>query len=178
MLVEYEDLKIKDINDIQPKLIEYIEKRFRTSRHYRRWLHYLKEVQDLTYSPEYSDINFVENRIGLEQHHIITLYDITEIVLFDMVTSLKEDDYLIDIDVIKELTLIHLRDEVLVTPLSTTLHQLIHSRHKDIDDYDTAKVYVGNVKDFVIRYKDYLSDKQIATYSKYIDIGDIYGEKE
>ena len=134
--LEYPYIKREDIND---KLIKRIERIIRSSIEYKEYIKFLKEELDLNYCSFFSNVNWDD--VTIEMHHsLFTLYDITVTVW----------------DVADEVMLIHYSNIIALTPLSTTVHELVHTG----DVFVPLQMQYGDWITFWNEYKNYMTSDQ------------------
>lgn len=145
------------------KFIKAIEKIVRGSIEYRNYVKFLKEEVDMNQCAFFQNVDRTELRVGLEIHHApLTLFDICSIVLNDM--ALTEDNITV-FDVAEEVLQCHYQGLVGLIPLSETVHELVHEGDVFIP---VNKVY-GNVRRFIEKYGDGLTENHIDLLNKAID---------
>jgi hypothetical protein len=149
-------VEIGDMEEIDAKLIGYIEKEVRNSFEYRGYIQYLKEELDLTKCALLPNIDTKITPVSLEFHHFpFTLYDITEVITKSMVHKAKNKTVSC-FDVAETVVLEHFRNNIGLVPLTETLHQMAHNNAIIIP---INKVN-GNYKEFIKRYHPFIeSDK-------------------
>ncbi len=166
VIYELTDCIITNFDDLE-KNIDYIKRLVRHSKEYKRWVGYQRQMLGMNYSPEY-DENFSDYNLSLEIHHIVYLESIVSIVGASMIAELEAKEYLLPMDIAKEVIDIHLADEVLTVGLSTTLHERLHAGLETLDEYDKAMIHIGNVQSFINQYKQFFPDNVKETYDKYV----------
>jgi len=165
MLTEFEDVKINTIETLEP-VVKKIESMIRTSKEYRAYLHYTKDDLNMRFSQTWKNIDFIENKISMEVHHLIKLYDIVMMVGTDMVLNLSGTEYLMTWDIAKEVINLHLSDMLPVVCLAVTEHEMAHAGLLDITN-DNAMVHLGNYNSFIYTYQNYLTSDEYDIYKKY-----------
>lgn len=147
--LEYPYIKREDIND---KLIKRIERIIRSSIEYKEYIKFLKEELDLNYCSFFSNVNWDD--VTIEMHHsLFTLYDITVIVLNkQLINNINVTVW----DVADEVMLIHYRNIIALTPLSTTVHELVHTG----DVFVPLQMQYGDWITFWNEYKNYMTSDQ------------------
>ena len=166
MIFTFEDCKIKTVSDLENHA-KKIEEQIRRSKEYRCWLRYLKEDCQMRFSQTWNKIDFVDKKLTLEIHHLITLYDLVMIIGGDMIANLKDGEYFLSFDISKAVIEAHLDDLIPVVSLAKTEHELQHANLFKIDP-KKAQIHLGNYKDFIDKYNDYLTEKD---YKMYLDLG-------
>ena len=162
--VEEQTIKIDDVEkldfpyidrvDVNDKLIKRIEKIIRTSFEYREYIQFLKEELDLNYCSFFSNVNWDD--ITIEMHHsLFTLYDITAIVLNkQLINNTKVTVW----DVAEEVMYIHYKNIIALTPLSKTVHDLVHTG----DVFIPLQMQYGDWITFWKEYKTYMTSDQLS----------------
>ena len=110
------------------KFISNIEKLCRQSLEYKTLIDYLKLNKGMDFCSFFHKIskkNFGKTRISVEIHHEpFTLYDIVAIVI----AKRQAEDLSLDMhEIADEVMRLHYSGRVGLIPLSTTVHQLVHS---------------------------------------------------
>lgn len=110
------------------KFITNIEKLCRQSLEYKTLIEYLKLNKGMNFCSFFHKVtkkNFGKTRISVEIHHEpFTLYDIVAIVL----AKRQADELPLDMhEIAEEVMRLHYSGKVGLIPLSTTVHQLVHS---------------------------------------------------
>lgn len=159
MLKEYENLKITNIDDLFDSM-KNIESMIRRSRSYRNVLRYLKEDCSLRYSLTFPNIDFVEEKLSYEMHHIITLGSLVILIGSKMISDLKKDEYLLEFDIAKKVIEYHLEDKVPLIMLSKTEHELVHTGEFTFTK-EHPSIHLGKTQEFINEYKELLSDSEI-----------------
>ena len=146
-------------NKDRDKFIKTVEKLVRSSLEYRDLINYLKTKMGMNFCSFFHKIskdNFSGyNRIGIEIHHEpFTLYDIVSIILQDHIKN-KPDWERVDVMRIAQKTMrVHYEGIVGLIPLSTTVHELVHS----------GKIFIPlqfideGFNTFFVRYKDSIKE--------------------
>ena len=149
--------EIGDIEEIDNKLVNYIEREVRNSFEYRGYIQYLKEELDLTKCALLPNIDTKITPVSLEFHHFpFTLYDITETVAKSMVQKAKNKTVSC-FDVAEEVVLEHFRNNIGLVPLTETLHQMAHN-NAIIIPIDKVN---GSYKDFIKKYRPFIEQDKI-----------------
>lgn len=147
-----EEYYIECEDELDQKVIKFLEKQIRSSYEYRSYIGYLKNELDLTKCAIIPNLDIKEMSVSLEFHHFpLTLYDITEAVArksFD--ESDGEPVSMFDIE--ERVMLEHYKNHVGLVPLTTTLHEMAHNRAINIP---LDKVN-GNYKEFLFEYNDFI----------------------
>ena len=144
---------ISDLEDDKSykRLIKQIESIVRTSFEYQEFRSYLVNEMNMSTCAYLEGLSSVDsNRIKIELHHTpFTLYDIVEIV----VNKHKlEKGVIYPIDIAEEVMELHFRGVVGLIPLSTTVHELVHSGVVFVP----LNYIFGNFKQFVEEYEPYI----------------------
>jgi hypothetical protein len=150
--------QIASEEDIDVKMIGYIEKQVRNSYEYRAFVKYMKEELDLTKCAMLPNIDIKDVEIPLEfHHHPFTLYDITEAVSKSMFKDLKGNDTLSAFDVAEKVLHEHYENKVGLVPLTETLHEMAHN-NAIIVPMDKVN---GNYKEFIREYGNFLDKDKL-----------------
>lgn len=181
----YQPLEMENfINDLQDdksykKLIKNIESIVRTSFEYQEFRDYLLNEMDMTQCAFLEGLDMKDSRrIKVELHHApFTLYDIVEIVVNKHKTLRGIINLL---DIAEEVMRLHYSGKVGLIPLSTTVHELVHS---GVVFVPVHYVY-GKFSTFFEEYKDYIKTdlknslkENIEISSEFIKVPDILKPK-
>lgn len=165
---EYLDfLKIASPDDLTNNVIKKIESMVRNSKEYRGYLSYIKEHLSIRNCAFFEDIDFVENELSIEFHHLITLYDLVTIIASKMILDLKEGEYLLTFDIAKKVIEEHLEDNIPGVMLSRTIHEMVHAGLKKVSK-DSKEVHLGNYKNLIKNYYMLLTKKDIDTIKNFL----------
>lgn len=159
------DLEISDFSEdgaylsfeeeLDKKVISYIEREVRGSYEYRGYTNYLKNELDLTRCALIPGIDASKMHISLEFHHFpMNLYEITEAVGKKMISELKEGEKVSCFEIAEQITKEHYLNNIGLVPLTKTLHEMAHSQSIIIP---ISKVN-GNYRAFINKYSDYIPD--------------------
>lgn len=146
------------------KFIKNVEKIVRGTIEYRKLIQYIRENLELD---QCSILNNLDTDVvSIELHHApYTLYDIVDIVLM----KYEMNEYLFNtLTIAEEVLALHYKNRVGLTPLSDTIHQLVHSQQLKIHRVQV----IGNVDLFYNEYKEYMNEDQITKYEDYIMYSD------
>ena len=155
MIDEIKNIRIYTYDDLQ-KFIPRIERIIRSSPEYKQYLHYIYETLQIRNCDYFTEWNIEEN-ITFNIHHLITLYNLVEIVGAKL---LLDNDYIYTFDVAKEVILLHFKDYVPVILLTQTIHEALHAGLYKIKK-DSKSLNLGKYKEFVKEYKDVTTTKDI-----------------
>ena len=154
--------------EINQKVISYLEKIIRKSYEYKQYIGYLKSELDITTCALIPTLDISELDISLEFHHYpITLYDIVETLIHKYFATRKNNEKISMFDVMEEAMKEHYAGDIGLVPLSATMHEMAHSGAIKIP---FTSVY-GNVDKFVAKYGQYMRPelKDKVTNAKLID---------
>lgn len=141
--------------DIDKKVISYIEREVRQSYEYRKYINYLKKELDLTKCSLLPGVDIKTDPVSLEFHHYpMTLYEITEVIARQRVMTLMENEKVSCFDISEQIVEEHFRGNVGLVPLTKTIHEMAHNRSIIIP---ITKVE-GNYKNFVKKYSSYIPE--------------------
>lgn len=147
------DAYIEVSEELDDKLIKYIEREVRNSFEYRQYINYLKNELDLTKCAILKGIDIKETAVRLEFHHYpFTLFDIVGIVGKSMVENLAENEKISCFDISERVVMEHFKNNIGLVPLTLSMHKAAHNRAIFIP---IEKVN-GNYKEFIARYNDYI----------------------
>lgn len=143
--------------EIDDKLIKYVERLVRNSNEYRKYIKYLKDELDMTRCKFLEKIDCSEMKVSIEFHHFpITLYDIVETILRKHV-KLANGIGVSCFSVASEVVKLHYMNMIGLVPLTKTAHELAHSKSLVIP---TSYVY-GNYNAFKKEYSAYMGQDTI-----------------
>ncbi len=139
--------------EVNQKVIAYIEKILRKSYEYKQYIAYLKSELDITKCALIPTLDVKDLDISLEFHHYpITLYDIVDTMINKYFATKKDTEKVSMFDVMEDVMREHYAGNIGLVPLSTTMHEMAHSGSIKIP---FSSVY-GNVDQFVAKYGQYM----------------------
>ena len=146
------------------KFVNSCKSMIRTSIEYKMFVSYCKSQLGMTNCSFLGSIEESEN-VEVEIHHaILTLHDIVEIVMDDM---LRENDKGIStLEVCNRIMQLHFMGLISVVPLSVTVHQLVHAKKINLS-YD--QVY-GDLPTFIKTFRKSLSDAHIRKIRLFFEL--------
>lgn len=158
----------KALNDLDyyNKFIKSVESMIRRSKEYKSYKKYIMEDIGINYDQVMPNINAdLDEKITIEMHHgpILTLYDYCSIVTDHLlenkmpVTSFRIYKLVLDE---------HFSNHVQIVMLSDLSHKLFHSG----DLYINPKQAWGDIRPFLEKYSDGVSDRMATIINKNIDI--------
>lgn len=165
---DVEDWDLMDDKDFK-KYIDNLEKIIRTSYEYKAMVRYLRENMNMNQCTFYQNVNNIDTfKIKIELHHEpFTLHDLCNIVYNKRCyygESLEENM------VAKEVMYLHYKLMVGLVPLSETVHQLVHNGYLFVP----ATHVLGNFKEFVNEYWDFISPEVQEIYNRILEYTDHY----
>lgn len=167
-MVDYLDyLKITSPDDLTDNIVKKIESMIRNSKEYRGYLSFIKEYLSIRNCAFFEKIDFVDQELSIEFHHLITLYDLVTIVGCKMISELKEKEFLLTFDIAKEIIMEHLNDNIPGVMLSRTIHEMVHKGIYTIPK-TSKEVHLGNYETFIRTYYEYLTEKDIKTIKTFL----------
>lgn len=158
----------KDIDYFQDeiaysKFVKACEKTIRTSKDYKVFISYIKEILGINFCQVSSSIYTTDATIEMHHGPILTLYDITSIILnYFLKTGKKINTLRITDAVLQE----HFELRVQVVMLAKTNHEAFHNR----DLFLNVNQGIGNLTEFLDLYKDCLDDIQKYKLWNYINM--------
>lgn len=145
---------LETIEEVNDKIIKYLERMMRGSYEYKQYISYLKTELDITKCVILDSIDIRELAVGLEFHHYpLTLYDIVYTITFEQLSKIPEGKKVSMFDIMESVMKDHYDGIIGLVPVTTTVHELAHSGSIKIP-YES--VY-GNIDNFVLRHDKYLS---------------------
>lgn len=146
---------LETMDDLDEKVINYIEREVRSSYEYRKYINYLKTELDLTKCSMLDGIDTKDLDVSLEFHHYpMNLYEIVETIATKNIQTLCDDEKASCFDIAEQVMEEHFRGNIGLVPLTKTLHDMAHNRSIIIP---ITKVE-GNYKNFIKRYSSYIPD--------------------
>jgi len=147
------------------KFIKKVEKIVRNSYEYRDYIKFLKEELNMNQCSFLKNINKDNiKRVSIEMHHSpLSLFDVSAIVFNSM--KLKTNK-LTHIDVAEEITKKHYENKIGLIPLSSTVHELVHSG----DIFVPIDYIYGDFKAFLEEYEDGVTEEHIILLKKHIKL--------
>lgn len=142
--------------ELDKKMVTYIEREVRNSYEYRAYVNYLKNELDLTRCSLLPNLDINSAKFSLEFHHYpINLYEISEIVGSKMISDAGEGKKVSCFDIAEKVVEEHYKNNIGLIPLTKTLHEMAHNRAIIVP---ISKVH-GNYKKFTAEYRDFISDE-------------------
>lgn len=145
--------------------IKATEKLVRTSEEYKAYKDTVMNEYGLNKCQVLSNIEADEdNTVKLEMHHgpILTLFDVTSIILDWMIArDMKITTFSVAKIVLDE----HFLNNVQVTMLSESIHQLVH----DDEVFLSLQQAFGDLNKFLTKYRDGLNISHIKNINRYIE---------
>lgn len=158
------------------KIIKNIERLIRSSNEYSRLVKYIKssiqnncQILNLYCHSLDEEEENNEDIVTIEVHHnLYTLFDLVEILLQYHMSNVKDgnDSNITTFDICRDVILLHYNNEVSLIALSKTMHEYVHSINYIFNTCSDKTI--GNPHNFYERYKDYMNDKQLNKYQRYI----------
>lgn len=160
--LDYPFIEVSEAND---KLIKKIEKIVRNSIEYREYINFLKDELDMNFCSFFQGLDY--NNVTIEMHHVITLYDITSIVLNKKLTN---EFNITPFDVAEEVMKLHYENKIALMPLSETIHELYHTG----DIFIPITYSFGDYESFYNEYKAYMTSDFKNHYNNLIKLSKEY----
>lgn len=146
--------------------VKAVERLVRSSKHYTRYVGYIKKDVGLNFCQVLSNIKIEDDTAvtKLEMHHgpILTLFDYAAIITDWM---LAKDKKITTFSVADRLLDEHFKNNIQVVMLSETVHKLVH----------TGAIFLninhafGDLNQFITKYRDGVSDEYIERINKYLE---------
>ena len=148
------------------KYIKKVESLIRNSYEYREYIQFLKDEINLDRCLVLSGLSVDD--VSIELHHsFLTLYDIVEIVLTKRETH---NEVITPFEIANEVTRLHYQGLVMLTPLSITIHQLVHNG----DIFIPIQLQYGDYEEFIKRYKRYISKDLHTKIQKFLELSETF----
>lgn len=150
-----EDAYLEFPEELDTKMVSYIEREIRNSYEYRAYISYLKNELDLTRCALLPNIDINDCKVSLEFHHYpMNLFEIAQIVGTQMIMNSNKGEKVSCFDISQKVVEEHYRNNIGLIPLTKTLHDMAHNQAIIIP---LSKVH-GNYKNFMTKYSDYISE--------------------
>lgn len=161
----YKDAEYFSVLDNFISFVKNVEKLFRQSNEYKKYIAYLKGTVGLTRCQIHGNIEEDEKENLLEMHHgpCLTLFDIVCIIVDD---QLKREKKISTFQICDLVSQEHFNNNVQVVMLSKTDHELVHTRDIFLH-YNQA---FGDLEKFLKKYKAGLSVEVLFKIRKYINL--------
>lgn len=167
----YKDLDYFSNYESYVKFVKGIEKMVRTNPKYKKYINFLKKEVKLDRCQVLK--NVTDKDADIEMHHgpVFTLFDICAIILeYFILKKWKISTARIARVVLNE----HLQNRVQVVMVSCTVHEEIHNG----DIFINIHQAYGDLKAFIKKYKDAISDEYREQLNKYIDRSLLYDSQD
>lgn len=154
---------ITDANKVE--LIKYFETIIRSSFEYTWFIDMLKKTLDVKSCVFFKGYS-VDNGMKLEfHHHPFTLFDYTEAVVNKMLDDQEsEEPFVYEMDVAKEVAMLHYKFMVGLVPLDPTSHQQVHDGKLDIH----PDLVIGDYSRFYKEYEKFLPEHTKSKYTEWL----------
>lgn len=158
----YKDTEYFNNYESYVNFVKGCEKAVRNNDRYKKYIAYLKGEVKLNKCQVLKDVT--DDVASIELHHgpLFTLFEICEIVLeYFIMKKWKISTFKIAEVVLDE----HLKNRVNCVMVSTTVHELIHTK----DIFIPYKMAFGNTEAFIKKYRDAISNEIRQKINDYID---------
>lgn len=164
-------------SDVDKKMVTYLKRMARSSWEYKNYMSNFKDNLGMTSCKVFNMIDINDIKVGLEIHH--TPFAMETIVMAVINRMVAENGYPIDPkDVSEEVMRLHYDGVVGLIPLTTTIHEAVHSGSVYIKPRD---IY-GDYQKFFEQYEEYLSEDAIRHYNNVISLSeeeiDLYNKEK
>lgn len=164
-------------SDVDKKMVAYLKRMVRSSWEYKNYMSNFKDNLGMTSCKVFNMIDINDIKVGLEIHH--TPFAMETIVMAVINRMVAENGYPIDPkDVSEEVMRLHYDGVVGLIPLTTTIHEAVHSGSVYIKPRD---IY-GDYQKFFEQYEEYLSEDAIRHYNNVISLSeeeiDLYNKEK
>lgn len=150
--------------------IKSVENQVRTSKHYARYIKYIKEDVGLDFCQVLSNVRATEeDSTEIEMHHgpIFTLFDYASVITFHMLAHGKK---VTTFGVANTLLQEHFNNHVQVVMLSKTVHEEVHAG----DIFINTKQAFGDINAFFAKYRDGINDEMVKKINRHIEMSEKY----
>lgn len=152
--------------DLDQKLINYLKGMARKSFEYKEYIRHFKEILEYS-SCQIFGIDTSQIGVGLEVHH--TPFSMETIVRAVLTKTISERPMPIDPkDIAEEVMKLHYEGKIGLIPLTSTIHEAVHSGSVYIKKSDIF----GNYQAFYEEYQDYLDDDAVDHYNNVMRLSD------
>ena len=154
---------VTDANKVE--LIKYFETIIRSSFEYTWFIDMLKKTLDVKSCVFFKGYS-VDNGMKLEfHHHPFTLFDYTEAVVNKILDEQEsEEPFVYEMDVAKEVAMLHYKFMVGLVPLDPTSHQQVHDGKLDIH----PDLVIGDYSRFYKEYEKFLPEHTKSKYTEWL----------
>lgn len=150
--------------------IKSVENQVRTSKHYARYIKYIKEDVGLDFCQVLSNVRATEeDSTEIEMHHgpIFTLFDYASVITFHMLAHGKK---VTTFGVANTLLQEHFNNNVQVVMLSKTVHEEVHAG----DVFINTRQAFGDINTFFAKYRDGINDEMVKKINRHIEMSEKY----
>jgi hypothetical protein len=155
---------VNDGNKVE--LIKYFEKIVRSSFEYSWFIDTLKRTLDVKSCVFFKGYS-VDNGMKLEfHHHPFTLFDYTDAVVSKLLDQCEDEEepFVYEMQVAKEVAMLHYKFMVGLVPLDPTSHQQVHDGVLDIH----PDLIIGNYERFYKEYEKYIPEHTKTKYTEWL----------
>lgn len=162
--------------DIDSKLYSYLKKICRNSYEYKEYIRHFRDVLENT-KCKVLGIDINEVPISLEVHHtpfsLETIVSAVTLKMFDVQGAPLDPK-----DIAEEVMRLHYEGKIGLIPLTSTIHEAVHSNTIHIKPSD---IY-GNYEAFFTEYEEYLDEDALEHYNNVISLSneevDLYNKEK
>lgn len=148
---------------VYSKFVKTVERDVRRSDDYKIFISHIKNVFGINFCQVSSHIYDTDATIEMHHGPIFTLYDVVSVILnYFMKTGKKINEFRLTDAVLQE----HFDLRVQVVMMAVTNHEAFHNR----DLFLNVKQGIGNLTEFIDRYKDCLDDIHKYKIWNYINL--------
>lgn len=163
-------------DDVDKKLFAYLKRMCRNSFEYKEYIKHFKEVLEYTKCKVFN-IDITEVPVSIEIHH--TPFSMETIVGAVTARMFEVQGVPIDPkDIGEEVMRLHYEGKVGLIPLTSTIHEAVHSNTIHIKPSD---IY-GNYQAFFEEYEQYLDEDAVSHYNNVISLSneevDLYNREK
>lgn len=143
------------------KIIKNIENIIRTSIEYKEMMSYIKKTNELNKCSILNGINSDDAKLEIH-HNCLNLFDVIEIIIKSFDDCGEFWNSFIIADKVMDL---HYNNMISLIPLSTTIHQYVHSRGLIFN----KEYCIGEVQLFYDMYHEHMTEEQLEKYDIYMN---------
>lgn len=152
--------------DIDKKLYMYLKRMCRGSYEYKEYIKHFKEVLENTKCKVFG-IDITEVPVSIEVHH--TPFSMETIVGAVTLKMFEEQGVPLDPkDISQEVMRLHYEGKIGLIPLTSTIHEAVHSNTIHIKKSDIF----GDYESFFEEYEEYIDEDAVKHYNNVISLRD------
>lgn len=154
--------------DDEKELVRFIKKCesiIRGNDLYKNLITYIKTELSVKTCSILSNIDTSSNNIEIH-HNVLTLFDVVKIIIE---YHIKNNIYFNSLSISLEVLKIHYRNILSLIPLSTTIHEYVHTHNISFP----SKACLGDLLTFYNEYNQYMTEEQKVNCLQYFEKNDM-----